>query len=64
MLGMLGEVVGKVWEFCIKGVFRGFQVGGGIVYMVNGMMIFEIIGKLWVNQYDEFIFVSEENMID
>ncbi|KAM3067464.1 hypothetical protein ACMFMG_011609 [Clarireedia jacksonii] len=30
--GMVGGVVGKVWEFCTKGAFRGFQAGGGKAY--------------------------------
>ncbi|KAK3934646.1 hypothetical protein QBC46DRAFT_72861 [Diplogelasinospora grovesii] len=32
----LGDVVGKVWEFCKNGAFRGFQAGGGKAYDANG----------------------------
>ncbi|KAH8586435.1 hypothetical protein B0O99DRAFT_695482 [Bisporella sp. PMI_857] len=32
---VVGEVVGKVWEFCKKGAFRGFTAGGGKGYAVK-----------------------------
>lgn len=63
-LGTLGEVVGKVWEFCTKGAFRGFQAGGGTAYTANGTTIPETTGKPWVNQHDEPTPASEENMTD
>ncbi|KAL1864160.1 hypothetical protein VTK73DRAFT_6138 [Phialemonium thermophilum] len=31
-LNTIGEVVGKVWEFCKSGAFRGFHAGGGRGY--------------------------------
>lgn len=34
-LGVVGDVVGKVWEFCKTSAFRGFQAGGGDQYTVN-----------------------------
>lgn len=34
-LGVVGEVVGKVWEFCKTSAFRGFHAGGGDKYTVN-----------------------------
>lgn len=32
VLHVLGNVVGKVWEFCKAGAFRGFHAGGGVSY--------------------------------
>ncbi|CAK7203125.1 hypothetical protein SEUCBS139899_005854 [Sporothrix eucalyptigena] len=32
VLHALGNVVGKVWEFCTTGAFRGFHAGGGAAY--------------------------------
>ncbi|KIH89867.1 hypothetical protein SPBR_00435 [Sporothrix brasiliensis 5110] len=32
VLHALGNVVGKVWEFCTAGAFRGFHAGGGESY--------------------------------
>ncbi|PQE23244.1 MFS transporter protein [Rutstroemia sp. NJR-2017a BVV2] len=32
VVDVVGGVVGKVWEFCTKGAFRGFQAGGGKAY--------------------------------
>ncbi|KAL1895464.1 hypothetical protein Sste5346_005271 [Sporothrix stenoceras] len=32
VLHALGNVVGKVWEFCTTGAFRGFHAGGGAGY--------------------------------
>jgi hypothetical protein len=34
-LGVVGEVVGKVWEFCKTSAFRGFHAGAGDKYTVN-----------------------------
>jgi hypothetical protein len=34
-LGVVGEVVGKVWDFCKASAFRGFHAGGGDQYTVN-----------------------------
>jgi hypothetical protein len=34
-LGVVGEVVGKVWEFCKASAFRGFHAGLGDKYTVN-----------------------------
>ncbi|KIN08151.1 hypothetical protein OIDMADRAFT_175017 [Oidiodendron maius Zn] len=34
-LGVVGEVVGKVWEFCKTSAFRGFHAGLGDKYTVN-----------------------------
>lgn len=34
-LGVVGEVVGKVWEFCKKSAFTGFHAGGGKGYTVK-----------------------------
>ncbi|KLU82289.1 hypothetical protein MAPG_01363 [Magnaporthiopsis poae ATCC 64411] len=34
--GALGGVVGRVWQFCKAGAFRGFSAGGGSHYGVDG----------------------------
>ncbi|KAL2129766.1 hypothetical protein VTI74DRAFT_7318 [Chaetomium olivicolor] len=46
-LQTLGDMVGKVWEFCKKGAFRGFHAGGGQGYNVNGSTVTETTGKPW-----------------
>jgi len=33
---VVGGVVGKVWEFCKAGAFRGFIAGGGEAYKIQG----------------------------
>ncbi|KAH6890622.1 hypothetical protein B0T10DRAFT_561122 [Thelonectria olida] len=38
----LGGVVGRMWEFCKAGAFRGFQAGGGRAFRVEGGRIQEI----------------------
>lgn len=38
----IGGVVGKVWEFCKAGAFRGFKAGGGRAFRVEGGRIQEI----------------------
>ncbi|KAH6856107.1 hypothetical protein B0I37DRAFT_300266 [Chaetomium sp. MPI-CAGE-AT-0009] len=43
----IGDMVGKVWEFCTKGAFRGFQAGGGQRYNVNGATVTETTGQPW-----------------
>ncbi|PKS07392.1 hypothetical protein jhhlp_005994 [Lomentospora prolificans] len=42
-LGAIGGVVGKVWEFCKAGAFKGFIAGGGKAYAVNGEQVTELI---------------------
>ncbi|AEO60907.1 hypothetical protein MYCTH_74446 [Thermothelomyces thermophilus ATCC 42464] len=44
-LQLIGNVVGKVWEFCKKGAFRGFQAGGGQKYNANGATVTETTGE-------------------
>ncbi|KAK0671645.1 hypothetical protein QBC41DRAFT_354021 [Cercophora samala] len=63
-LGTLGEVVGKVWEFCTKGAFRGFQAGGGTAYTANGTTIPETTGGPWPSHHDEATLPSEDTMAD
>ncbi|KAK4188293.1 hypothetical protein QBC35DRAFT_382887 [Podospora australis] len=46
-LSTIGSVVGKVWEFCTKGAFKGFHAGGGTGYTVNGSTIIEETGQPW-----------------
>lgn len=36
-LHTIGGVVGKVWEFCTTGAFRGFHAGGGKGYEMGGI---------------------------
>ncbi|KAK4126499.1 hypothetical protein N657DRAFT_534348, partial [Parathielavia appendiculata] len=43
-LQTIGDMVGKVWEFCKKGAFRGFHAGGGQGYNVNGAIVTETTG--------------------
>ncbi|GKT45492.1 uncharacterized protein ColSpa_05673 [Colletotrichum spaethianum] len=35
----IGGVVGKVWEFCKAGAFRGFSAGGGKAYTIDGQSL-------------------------
>ncbi|KAF6805735.1 hypothetical protein CSOJ01_09303 [Colletotrichum sojae] len=35
----IGGVVGKVWEFCKAGAFRGFSAGGGKAYTIDGQVL-------------------------
>lgn len=35
-IDVVGGVVGKVWEFCKAGAFRGFTAGGGKAYGIQG----------------------------
>lgn len=44
-LSTIGDMVGKVWEFCKKGAFRGFHAGGGKGYNVNGSTVTESTGE-------------------
>ncbi|KAL2261748.1 hypothetical protein VTK26DRAFT_3455 [Humicola hyalothermophila] len=46
-LQMIGDVVGKVWEFCKKGAFRGFHAGGGTGYNVDGSAVTKTAGNTW-----------------
>jgi hypothetical protein len=34
-IDVVGTVVGKVWEFCKAGAFKGFSAGGGVAYGTN-----------------------------
>ena len=37
-LHTIGDVVGRVWEFCKNGAFRGFHAGGGTAYDADGSL--------------------------
>ncbi|KAK0726369.1 hypothetical protein B0T21DRAFT_263211, partial [Apiosordaria backusii] len=63
-LGTIGEVVGKVWEFCTMGAFRGFQAGGGTAYTANGTTVTETTGKPWCNEHDIPTLPNEEMTAD
>ncbi|ERS97477.1 uncharacterized protein SPSK_03229 [Sporothrix schenckii 1099-18] len=45
VLHALGNVVGKVWEFCTAGAFRGFHAGGGESYDWETGKPTEIVGE-------------------
>ncbi|KAK4161076.1 hypothetical protein QBC43DRAFT_107687 [Cladorrhinum sp. PSN259] len=59
-LGTIGEMVGKVWEFCRTGAFRGFHAGGGNGYTFNGTTVTETKPtgtdrgqvQAWCNEHD------------
>ncbi|KAF9874586.1 hypothetical protein CkaCkLH20_07723 [Colletotrichum karsti] len=38
-INTIGGVVGKVWEFCKAGPFRGFSAGGGKAYTIDGQSL-------------------------
>ncbi|TEA12123.1 hypothetical protein C8034_v006535 [Colletotrichum sidae] len=45
-LSTLGGVVGKVWEFCTAGAFKGFSAGGGKAYTIDGQSLPDPIPEL------------------
>ncbi|KAG5665272.1 hypothetical protein KAF25_009397 [Fusarium avenaceum] len=47
----LGGVVGRVWEFCKTGSFRGFQAGGGRAFAMNGGKVEELDQTLFESQH-------------
>lgn len=51
-LQTIGEVMGKVWEFCKNGAFRGFHAGGGTGYNINGSTVTEATGKPLSSELD------------
>ncbi|KAI8956786.1 hypothetical protein F5Y11DRAFT_353274 [Daldinia sp. FL1419] len=53
-LSTIGGVVGKVFEFCKTGVFRGFYAGGGKGYRVRTPphQPSTANGQLWCNEHD------------
>ena len=57
-LQTIGSVVGKVWEFCKGGAFRGFQAGGGTGYEVNGSTVTPsvqatAVGQPWASEQQQ-----------
>jgi hypothetical protein len=48
-LETIGGVVGKVWDFCTVGAFRGFYAGGGRGYDVDPGLV---RGNTWCNEHD------------
>ncbi|RYO91000.1 hypothetical protein DL766_007519 [Monosporascus sp. MC13-8B] len=51
----LGGVVGKVWEFCKAGAFRGFYAGGGKGYAIQqppSDQTSKPVGQVWCNEHD------------
>ncbi|KAK3400264.1 hypothetical protein B0T20DRAFT_180834 [Sordaria brevicollis] len=57
-LQTIGQVMGKVWEFCKGGPFRGFQAGGGTGYEVNGSTVTPsvqatAVGQPWAREQQE-----------
>lgn len=53
-INTIGEVVGKMWEFCRTGGFRGFHAGGGQGYEFNGATATgsRQTGTQWCNEHD------------
>lgn len=54
-ISTIGEVVGKVWEFCKTGGFRGFHAGGGTGYGLDGKATAAEPsgeGTRWCNEHD------------
>ncbi|KAH7031371.1 uncharacterized protein B0I36DRAFT_363068 [Microdochium trichocladiopsis] len=48
----LGGVVGKVWEFCKGGAFRGFHAGGGQGFQISTPTLSAPKGEVWCNEHD------------
>lgn len=48
-LETIGGVVGRVWEFCREGAFRGFYAGGGQGYALPPATP---TGRVWCNEHD------------
>ncbi|KAK6957244.1 hypothetical protein Daesc_000026 [Daldinia eschscholtzii] len=53
-LSTIGGVVGKVFQFCKKGVFRGFYAGGGRGYGMRASPKQQPTakGQVWCNEHD------------
>ncbi|KAI9795033.1 MAG: hypothetical protein M1816_000053 [Peltula sp. TS41687] len=49
MFTIVGNVAGKVWQFCRASAFRGFYAGGGQAYQINGIPAVEEDGS-WRTQ--------------
>ncbi|KAI6752229.1 hypothetical protein SNK03_011641 [Fusarium graminearum] len=47
----IGGVVGRVWEFCRTGSFRGFQAGGGKAYTMNSGRLEELDQTLFESHH-------------
>ncbi|PNP81710.1 hypothetical protein FNYG_04736 [Fusarium nygamai] len=47
----IGGVVGRVWEFCKTGSFRGFQAGGGKAFTMNSGRVEELDQTLFESQH-------------
>ncbi|KAL2267237.1 hypothetical protein VTJ83DRAFT_4514 [Remersonia thermophila] len=52
-LQTLGDMVGKVWEFCKTGAFKGFRAGGGQAYNQNGTTVTETAAAAAATEIDE-----------
>jgi hypothetical protein len=48
-LDTIGGVMGRVWEFCREGAFRGFYAGGGRGYAMQPPAS---TGQVWCNEHD------------
>ncbi len=59
-LHTIGDVVGKVWEFCKSGAFRGFHAGGGKGYDIKQPDTPES-RKPWCNEHDIPTLPTEES---
>lgn len=47
----IGGVVGRVWEFCKTGSFRGFRAGGGKAYTMNSGRVEELDQTLFESHH-------------
>lgn len=50
----LGGVVGKVWDFCTAGAFRGFHAGGGQGYDARGI-VDEVPNMQWERAEEKMV---------
>ncbi|ORY64792.1 uncharacterized protein BCR38DRAFT_457122 [Pseudomassariella vexata] len=49
-LNTIGGVMGKVWQFCTAGAFRGFYAGPGVGYAIGTESSQN--GQTWCNEHD------------
>jgi hypothetical protein len=65
VLSAIGGMVGKVWDFCRGGAFRGFYAGGGEGYDVtpSGVGKSGATGKVWCNEHDVPTLPGEEPLL-
>ncbi|KAK0715256.1 hypothetical protein B0H67DRAFT_488056 [Lasiosphaeris hirsuta] len=62
-LHTIGDVMGKVWEFCKGGGFRGFHAGGGTGYDLEQPTASQT-GKPWCNEHDIPTLPNDDPQVD